>query len=46
MKSIIELADPLGSSNLVESRMRKNNIFEDNAIVLYENVMTSRVSIS
>lgn len=37
MKAIIELTNMLGSSNLVESRTRRNNKFDDNAVVFNEN---------
>lgn len=36
-KAVIELADPLKNSNLDESRLRRNNNFEDNAVVFYKN---------
>lgn len=36
-KAIIELTEPSGSSNVVESKRRRNNRFNDNAVVFHEN---------
>lgn len=36
-KVIIELADPSRSLNLTENRLRRDNRFEDGALVSYEN---------
>lgn len=36
-KAIIELTDPLEISNLVEKESRINNLFEDSALIFYEN---------
>lgn len=35
-RAIIELIDPIGSLNLVESRPSRSNQFEESMVVLYE----------
>lgn len=36
-KAIIELIDPSGSSSFVESRLKRNNRFQDGGVVVYKN---------